>query len=510
MSSPLRWLAGLCASIATLPLVYLVVRAAEAPASAWARLIAPSTWEVIGTTVALAAVVTVGCAVVAVPLAWLTTRTNLPGARWWGVLLSVPLAFPSYLGAYTLVSLFAPGGLLPWGYDPYGFDGAALCLILLSYPYVLLPVRSALASGSRSQEEAAATLGASPWRVFWTVTFPRIRPSLRSGCLLVSLYTVSDFGAVSLLRVNTYTRILYLQFESAMDRSGTAVLALGLALIALTLMFVTQQEAKGGALSDASRVAGRPAALGRWTAPSLVLCAGVFAASTLTPTAVIASWAQRADWSFHEGGVMSPWVGLWGSLSGSVAAAAAATLLALPIATWAAQRGSHAVRGSERVAYLGFGTPGVVVGLALVFLALSWARWSYQTMGLLVFAYALRFLPQATSAQKASLLLISPSLAQAARTLGAGAFSTWRRITLPLSWPGLAAGATLVFLTAMKELPCTLLLAPLDFSTLATQMWSHTSEAAFDLAAAPALLLLAFSVATVAVMLRPVRSVTDA
>jgi iron(III) transport system permease protein len=111
-------------------------------------------------------------------------------------------------------------------------------------------------------------------------------------------------------------------------------------------------------------------------------------------------------------------------------------------------------------------------------------------MAMLAFAYAVLFLPQAIGAMRSSLLQVNPELEEASRLLGKGPVATFRRIVVPLVRPGVLAGSALVFLTIMKELPATLMLAPTGFSTLATQVWSATSESFFGRAAGPALALI--------------------
>ena len=147
----------------------------------------------------------------------------------------------------------------------------------------------------------------------------------------------------------------------------------------------------------------------------------------------------------------------------------------------------------ERISYSAFALPGIVVALALVFFGANYANPIYQTVYLLLFGYLIMFLPQAVGALRTSFLQISPSIEQAARTLGKNPLNVFRTITVPVSWPGIAAGFALVFLTVMKELPITLILGPLGFSTLATSVWSAVEEAMFGEAAAPALLLILLS-----------------
>ena len=147
----------------------------------------------------------------------------------------------------------------------------------------------------------------------------------------------------------------------------------------------------------------------------------------------------------------------------------------------------------ERISYSAFALPGIVVALALVFFGANYANPIYQTVYLLLFGYLIMFLPQAVGALRTSFLQISPSIEQAARTLGKNPLMVFRTITVPVSRSGIAAGIALVFLTVMKELPITLILGPLGFSTLATSVWSAVEEAMFGAAAAPALLLILLS-----------------
>jgi iron(III) transport system permease protein len=145
--------------------------------------------------------------------------------------------------------------------------------------------------------------------------------------------------------------------------------------------------------------------------------------------------------------------------------------------------------------------PGIVIALSLVFFGANYATFLYQTLALLVFAYVVRFLPQAVGSVRTSLLQVSPRLEEAARCLGRTPGQTLTSVTIPLVRPGLLTGLALVFLTAMKELPATLLLGPTGFQTLATRIWSATEQVFFARAAAPALLLVLLSAISVWIIL---------
>jgi iron(III) transport system permease protein len=117
----------------------------------------------------------------------------------------------------------------------------------------------------------------------------------------------------------------------------------------------------------------------------------------------------------------------------------------------------------------------------------------YQTLFTLALAYAVLFLPKSLGASRAAIAQVPPVLEQTARTLGRGPLRAWTDTTLRLSWTGIAAGALLVLLTAMKELPATLMLRPTGFDTLATQLWSRTEVAAYGAAAPYAIALIALA-----------------
>jgi len=189
----------------------------------------------------------------------------------------------------------------------------------------------------------------------------------------------------------------------------------------------------------------------------------------------------------------------------AVLAALIALLLAVPVAALAARYSGKWVAGLETLAYLPHAIPGIVIGLSLVFFSLAVLPPLYQTTAVLVFAYAVLFMPKALGTARASINAVSPTLVNVARTLGAKPFSAWARVTLPLALPGLGIGALLVAIATMKELPATLLLRPTGVNTLATELWSRTSAGEFG-GAAPYAALLVVVAAIPAMILSGVRS----
>jgi iron(III) transport system permease protein len=496
----------LVAAAMILPLVYLVIRALEnGPSEIIEVAFRGKTLAVLARSVALAAIVTAASVAVAVPLAWLTVRTDLPGRRVWAVLTALPLVIPSYVGGLVLVSVlgprgFAQGALAPLGVERlpeiYGLPGAVLALTLFSYPYVFLMVRGALRGTDPALEEASRSLGSGALATFFRVTLPQLKPAIVAGALLVALYSLSDFGAVSLLQFDSFSREIYTQYRSAFDRTPAAILALMLVTLTAAIL-VLEARARGRARYHRSTAGtthphgGRVVTLGRWRWVALLFCAGVVLLALVVPVGVLVFWLSRG---LAAG---EPLRLLWGAAFNSVyvsgLAAGAAALAALPVAILAVRYRGRVSGFVERLSYLGYALPGIVLALALVFFGAHFAPGLYGTLALLVFAYAVHFLPQAMGATSAALLQVRPSVEEAARGLGQGPVRVVTTITAPLASSGILAGAALVFLTTMKELPATLLLAPLGFDTLATSIWTATSGGFFARAAAPALLLILVS-----------------
>jgi iron(III) transport system permease protein len=512
------WLVGaglVVAALALVPIAYLVILALSAGAEALALVLRDRTLEVLGSTVLLAATVTAATIVIGVPIAWLTTRSDLPGRRWWTVLTILPLVVPSYVGAFAIVAAFGPRGALQSLLEPlgvtrlpelYGFPGAALTLTLFSYPYVVLAVRGTLQRLDPAYEEVSRSLGRGPWRTFLTVTLPQLRPAITAGALLATLYTLSDFGAVSLLQFDSFTRAIYIQYRASFDPTLAAVLSLMLVACTVAVLF-GESRLRGRTRYDRSGAGVARSAeevrLGAWRWPAMALCAGVVGLAIVVPIATIGYWLVRGMAAGTPANLVL------GATANSVVASGLAAvvcvLAAIPVSVLAVRHRSLLSSLVERATYLGLALPGIVIGLSLVFVAARWLPAIYQTLALLLVAYLIRFVPEAVGITRSSLLQVSPRVEEVARTLGRAPGAVLREVTLPIIRPGLVAAGALVFLTVMKELPITILLAPTGFDTLATRIWSATSEGFYALAAAPALLLIGVAALSLVLVMRQER-----
>lgn len=493
------WVLGIAVVLpALVPIGSLVVRVFGGGDVVIDTILAGRTMALLVRSIVFTLLVTAAAAAIGVTAAWLLVRSDLPGKGTWTVLVSLPLVIPSYVIALALLSFFGGRGLFA---DVTGFAlpsisggfGAWLTLTLSTYPYVFLVARAAFRNLDPAHEEAARSLGAGAWRAFRTVVLPQLRPAVAAGSLLAALYTLSDFGGVSLMGFDVFTRVIYAQYQGRLDRTPAAVLAL--VLIALALVIVWgEQRTRGRAAYFGTRPRRLPPLVKLSRRGRAVAYGGLgvltFAGLAL-PIGVLSAWLIRGV----AGGqtIDMRWGAVAGSLTGSLVAAVLAMAAALPVVVLAVRHPGAASRWLRRAVYVIFSLPHITVALAVVFFAANYLGGLYQSFTLLVLVYAALFLAQAVSAGEAALLQVDPNLEEASRGLGRGSLATLWNITVPLMWKGLLVGGALVFLTTMKELPATLLLRPTGFDTLAVRVWSTTNDLFYARAAAPALVLLLVS-----------------
>ncbi len=464
------------------PLGYVVWRNLSTGADLWAELRQGQALESLWRTVVLATTVSAGAAVLGTTLAWLTTRTDLPGRKVWRVLVPLPLVFPSFVGALALINAFAEGGLVEEWFgvrqlvELRGWFGAWLVLVLFTQPYVYLPVAARLAALPPSLEESARLLGRSPRAVFRTVVLPQTSGAVAAGTLLVFLYTVSEFGAVQLMGYRTLTVEIFA--NRLVDQERAFALALVLGLVALIV--ATGERAVGNRRARTEVGGGRrplQVRLGPWRWPSLAFVAGVIGMGLVGPAVTLGYWAMRALQGERVGRELADGVGDLAVPAANTAlislgTAAVAAVVVLPVAYLTSRYRSRVGGLTNAIVVSGFALPGLVVALSLVFWTLNAPGVGalYQTIPILIFAYVVHFGAQSMRAGQVAVGGVPARLDDAARTLGAGRVRRFLTIEVPMMLPGLLAGAGLVLLSTMKELPATLLLRPTSVETLAVRI----------------------------------------
>src|SRR2546425_1005190 len=385
------------------PLLYLAAAAVTAGELGAVTIVA-----LVGlafTTLSLATLATIWAMLLALPLAWLVIRTDLPFrtlCRWLAV---IPLAIPSYIGAMSYIALLGPvGSVSAWlsallgtpqqWVNIYGFWGGVFVLGLFTYPYIFLLVSAALEATNPAVEETARSLGDSPLGVFRRVTLPMLRPSMLAGGLLAFLYALSDFGSPSLLRVQVFTTAIYHQLNTRFDQAAAAMLSFVLVLITIAVLIgqhMLLRRRSYVTITGTARVA-RPLHLGRWRWPAALLAGMVLSLSVFIPLGVLL--AQTGSLGHFLEVVREQGDYIKNSLLIAGLAATLAAILGLLIAFTARHTPPRTGALLSGTIQIGYAIPGTVLGLSLILLYNTYIPWVYGTVGVLVVAYLIRFLTQ--------------------------------------------------------------------------------------------------------------------
>lgn len=471
---------------ALLPLAFILWVAVQ---TGWetvsALVFRPRVGELLVNTVLLVVLVVPISIVLSVTLAWLTERSDLPGARLWAWLSVAPLAIPAFVHSYAWITL-VPG--------LHGLWAGVLVSVIAYFPFLYLPVAAALRRLDPALEDAAAALGLGPWRVFARVVLPQLRLAICGGSLLVGLHLLAEYGLYVFIRFDTFTTAIVDQFQSTFNGPAANMLAAVLVTCCFVLLglevLVRGEERYARVGSGAARQQQRTG-LGRATLPCLALPAVTALLALGVPFITIGRWliAGGADvWRLDEIGLA-----LGQTLFLALAGALLATVAAMPMAWISIRAPGPLQRLLEGCNYIVGSLPGVVIALALVTITVRIALPLYQTLFTILVAYALMFLPRALISLRASIAQAPVELERAASSLGRPPLRALWSTTIRLSAPGAAAGMALVALGIMNELTATQMLAPNGTRTLAMAFWSYSGEIDYAAAAPYAFIMVAMS-----------------
>lgn len=471
---------------ALLPLGFVLwVAVASGWDTVYALVVRPRVGELLVNTGLLVLVTVPLCVLLALALAWLTERSDLPGARVWSWLAAAPLAVPAFVHSYAWITVW-PG--------LHGLGGGVLVSVLAYFPFVYLPLAASLRRLDPAMEDSAASLGLAPWTIFLRVVLPQLRLAIWGGGLLIGLHLLAEYGLYVMIRFDTFTTAIVDQFQSTYNSPAANMLAGVLALCCFALLGLeagTRGKERYARLGSGSPRMPRPTTLGRWRVLGLALPLLVALASVGVPLLTLGRWLYVGGLRVWQTDAL--WPALGQTLALALAGALLTTLAAIPMAWLSIRAPGRLQRVLEACNYLVGSLPGIVIALALVTITVRVAQPIYQTVVTVVLAYMMMFLPRALISLRAGIAQAPVELEQAARSLGRSPAQALWRVTLRLAAPGAASAVALVFLGIGNELTATLLLAPNATQTLATAFWSLSSEIDYAGAAPYALLLVLLS-----------------
>mgnify|MGYP000143105776 FL=1 len=505
--SPLLLVGLTVALLAGLPVASVGLNLFAGGTSAtWGHLSSTVLPEYIANSLWLCLGVGLGVGVVGVTTAWLTAMHDFPGRRVFEWALVLPLAVPAYVMAYVYTDFLQFVGPVQtflrdsfgWEHGDYWFPdirtlpGAIVMFVCVLYPYVYLLARTAFLERASGMLEAARTLGMGPWRAFFTVSLPLARPAIVAGIALALMETLADYGTVAYFAVNTFTTGIYRAWFSLGDRVAAAQLAAMLLAFVLFLLTV-ERISRGRARYHNTTGRNRPMAGARLkglaAGLAILACVLPLLLGFILPAGLLLKMAlTEGDAQFGERFLTLS----RNSFVLAGATAAIGVLLALLLAYGARLAKNGLASGLNRLVGLGYAVPGAVIAVGVLipvtrldnWLAGQWQAWFDYNPGLLltggiaalIYAYLVRFLAVALHTVESSLGKITPSMDDAARSLGLGQGETMRRVHVPMLRGSLLTAGLLVFVDVMKELPATLVMRPFNFDTLATQAYTLASD----------------------------------
>jgi iron(III) transport system permease protein len=526
--------AVLVAAICLLPMMAVAIAAFSGGTGTVLQLLGSVLLRYVGNTALLVVLVSIGTLCLGVGAAWLVTMTRFPGVRLFEVALVLPLAFPSYVLAYSYTYILDHPGIVQstlrdvmgWGPRDYWFPevrslgGAAVMLVLVLYPYVYLLARASFLQQSGTTFLAARALGSSAWSAFFRVSLPLARPAIAGGVLLAVMETIADFGTVAYFGVQTFATGIYTSWFTLADRGGAAQLALCLLSFSLLLAMLERIQRGRAKYSDAARGGQEKTQLqldGVHAFAAFALCSIPVLLGCMLPVVVLFNMGLGSEQDLLSSRYLAF---IQNSLTLAGIAAVVTVCAAVTVGFFQRMQPGRFSSATAYIARLGYAVPGgvVAVGLLVPFAAFdnaldAWMRSTVDistgllvtgSIWLLIIAYLVRFSAAALGAYEGGQALVHANMDAASRSLGHTPWGTLRRVHLPILTPSLLTALLIVFVDVMKELPATLIMRPFNYDTLAVQAYRLASDERLEGAAVPSLVIVAIGLLPVILICRQV------
>lgn len=514
--SPFIKFSLLVSLFSSLPLIYIIYQAANANKDSWSKMLNGKIPILLFNTISLALVTAAIASIIAFTLAWLVIKTDLPFKKTFNWLAAMPLAIPVYIATFTYITILGPAGAIPKLTSKvlnttvselnfnfiYSFMGVALIFSFFTYPYIYLLVCTSLKNIDGNLEDASIASGLKLRETFKRVILPLIMPSIFSGSLLVIIYVMAEFGAISMLRFESFTRVIYLQLIGRYDRASATILSSVLVLCIFIFLWIENYIRTRKILytSNNTQKSSKIYKLNKWKTPCLLLVLIIFTFTLFIPITTLIFWSIKGVFS----GVLSIKIFKYitDSLMLSLITATVITLIALPVSFVNTRYKNKLYKLICKLSYTGYALPGIITALGTIFIFNRFLPGLYKTLFCLIAAYSIKLLPQCLQGQENALLQLSSSYEETSLTLGYKPWTTLRKVTIPLMKGGIISGWALVFISVSKELPATLLLRPPGFDTMAVRVWIDASEGIYTSASPIALLLIGMSMLTMKFLMK--------
>ncbi|WDR02704.1 iron ABC transporter permease [Devosia algicola] len=448
-------------------------------------------------------------------MAFCVSRFVIGGGRFVSLLAILALVSPPFIGAYSWIVLFGAGGVVrgfmrDMGVNMppiYGVGGILIVFSLKFYPYVYLMVSGALSNVNRSLEEAAEGLGLTPLQRTFKISFPMVFPALSAGGLLALIHAIADFGTPRLLGrgYNVLATEAFTLYSAEVGSNMSMATTISVILILVSMVFVMLQRYMSRRNVYHGNMINKPTRtkLTGWRNVLAHFAVYFIGLSGAMPViiSVIYSFRKTSGPVFQNGFALQSYERILfnlgdvvrNSVTFSVAAVAMIVVIGTVIGVLVARRtnfNTTLLDGAFMVPYV---MPGIVIGIAFIAAFNTGPIILTGTATIIILSIFIRRLPYTVRTTSSSLRQISPSMEEAAVSLGYSPFQAFMRITVPLIVPGIIAGGMLSFVTAINELSSSLVLYVGSTMTMPVRIYLLILDGDFGTAAALSTILLLLS-----------------
>lgn len=468
-------------------------------------------FQALVNSVVLASGVSIACILISMPIAFALARTRMPGRTLIGALCLVPLMVPTFISSFAFILMFGKTGWITQIFAMLGVEqlvnvhtpfGIALVQVLFFFPYALLPMLAVFKTMDPTLEEASYLLGARRFFSFITTTMPLAAPGIWAGGVLVFVVSLEDFGTPMILSPRGFPLLIveaYREMVGYFNWGGASVIAVLLVMLSGVVLLAqrrtlgtTEFRTIGGKPAKRELIADRRICIGLLVYSVVVLAIPMLAIYTTALQSFATTWGAQL---FPEGLTLRNYAYVFERSAGAIinsfllgGAALAISVVLSTLIPYLVVR-----RGRTILDYLGFlplALPGTALAIAMI---LAFNTPPLQLTGtalLLVMAYVVRRVPYALRSTSASIRTISPDIEGASFVLGAPTFLSLWSVTFPLMLPGIIAGAIMVFLTSIREISATILLAPEAWKPMSLVIFEGLIRGEFYTSSAISMLLI--------------------
>jgi iron(III) transport system permease protein len=457
----------------------------------------------------------VGSLVLGAAMAFCMARLEIRGSRFVSLMAILALVSPPFIGAYSWIVLFGSGGLvrqalMSWGiFIPpiFGVWGILIVFSFKFYPYVYLLASGALGNINRSLEEAAESLGLTPFQRVMKISFPLVLPALSAGGLLALIHSIADFGTPRLIGrgFNVLATEAYTLYSAEVGSNLGMATTISIVLILLSMIFVFGQRYMSRRNVYHGNLINKPVKR-KLSGFANALAHGIvyfIALAGAMPAIIAVIYSVRRT----SGPVFQPGFGLdsyrrilfnladvvQNSLAFSFATVALIVTIGTLVGCLVARRMTLNTSMLDATLMVPYVMPGIVVGIAFVAAFNSPPLALTGTALVIILSIFIRRLPYSVRSAASALRQVSPSMEEAAISLGYSPMRAFMKVTVPLILPGIIAGGMLSFVTAINELSSSLVLYVGSTATMPVRIYIAINDGDYGTAAALSTILLVLS-----------------